>query len=289
MNASPQLFSCAVCIRRHFGESKFNPDLATINDEFFERLIKLPFFSYLNDLKCGSAKFDESLHSLSTNLKANSKSKTKLQLLQKEKNANYNEDITKQNHEVEAVKKEPGSLQESSYFGSSSSNANTSVTPPHSTPAFQDADYTRVKSVKILDSKVPNTHFNKNGFVMMMASRDVDKFEELFLRISANAFAVSSPVSSPEKLNNLFMREVLGPLTIEERQATSMVRNTEESGLCSVCLEKEANQVLTMCGHLSTCYECVLQVSSCPICRARITGVMPVSLPRRYFKTKSDF
>ncbi|XP_075262762.1 putative inhibitor of apoptosis isoform X3 [Convolutriloba macropyga] len=66
-----------------------------------------------------------------------------------------------------------------------------------------------------------------------------------------------------------------------ERVATTKLRTREEVSRCSVCLCNEANRLFVGCGHICTCQDCVLQVPSCPICRARITGVVPIELPAR--------
>ena len=314
-------------------------DIATINDDFFERLLRSPFYSYLNDLKCGSANVGDSSISFKAKSNLNTESKLNLQGSQEKKYTNYNEDITMQNYDVKEIKKEPGAFQEPSNLERPNSKTNASVTPGHGTPGLQDGDYpgikavkkeikkepgashepsnletpnskadssetlghgtpglqdaqyTEVKAVKFQDSAHPDSEFRKTDFVMMESSHkwDASNFEELFLGMGCDYSVVNYPRPSIEKPHDLFTQEMLGPLTLGERQATSMVRDAEESGLCSVCLEKEASRVLVMCGHLSTCNECVLQVSSCPICRAKITGVMPVSLPRRNLKPKTDF
>eukprot|EP01125_Pyxidicula_operculata_P016040 TRINITY_DN5488_c1_g1_i1.p1 TRINITY_DN5488_c1_g1~~TRINITY_DN5488_c1_g1_i1.p1 ORF type:complete len:106 (+),score=10.65 TRINITY_DN5488_c1_g1_i1:207-524(+) len=36
---------------------------------------------------------------------------------------------------------------------------------------------------------------------------------------------------------------------------------------CIVCMDKTANSVIAVCGHLAMCVECALKLDSCPICR----------------------
>jgi len=78
-----------------------------------------------------------------------------------------------------------------------------------------------------------------------------------------------------------FVQNTWSPLTLPERVATSKLRTRDELPRCSVCLCDEANRLFIGCGHVCTCESCVLMVSSCPMCRARITGVLPVELPAR--------
>ena len=76
-----------------------------------------------------------------------------------------------------------------------------------------------------------------------------------------------------------FNRKILSNLTSKERLMTSNVMLSSEGQLgvtCSVCLEQAVECLFSNCGHACTCNECVMKVASCPICRSRIGGVLPV-------------
>lgn len=36
---------------------------------------------------------------------------------------------------------------------------------------------------------------------------------------------------------------------------------------CPICFENEKNMVIKNCGHLCSCYRCILNINKCPICR----------------------
>ena len=75
-----------------------------------------------------------------------------------------------------------------------------------------------------------------------------------------------------------FVSEVLAPLTEQERLITSRVAQSGEEGSsrCTVCLGEPATCLFVGCGHVACCQNCVILVPNCPICRARITGVLPL-------------
>jgi len=46
--------------------------------------------------------------------------------------------------------------------------------------------------------------------------------------------------------------------------------------MCSVCWDEQCNCVLLSCGHISTCYQCGMKLSKCPLCRKVIDAVHDV-------------
>lgn len=44
-----------------------------------------------------------------------------------------------------------------------------------------------------------------------------------------------------------------------------------ESSECVVCMEKQCEYIVTVCGHLALCGECSSQVDKCPMCRVPFT------------------
>merc|ERR1712072_374187 len=55
-------------------------------------------------------------------------------------------------------------------------------------------------------------------------------------------------------------------------EAPRPVCTIDESRLCVVCLTREKNILSVPCGHIAACATCHEPLSSCPLCRAGITG-----------------
>ncbi|XP_055887551.1 death-associated inhibitor of apoptosis 2-like isoform X1 [Biomphalaria glabrata] len=49
---------------------------------------------------------------------------------------------------------------------------------------------------------------------------------------------------------------------------------TTDRTLCKVCLENEIAMVFLPCGHFVCCFNCSLQIKTCPVCRTAIKGVV---------------
>ncbi|XP_076901131.1 E3 ubiquitin-protein ligase SP1-like isoform X1 [Bidens hawaiensis] len=61
-------------------------------------------------------------------------------------------------------------------------------------------------------------------------------------------------------------------------KAENGVNGTRKDGqlpdICVICLEQEYNSVFVPCGHMCCCVTCSSHLTSCPLCRSRITQVV---------------
>ena len=48
----------------------------------------------------------------------------------------------------------------------------------------------------------------------------------------------------------------------------------EQSRLCRICYEKDANAAFYSCGHVASCFDCASKVQDCPVCRQKIRDVL---------------
>lgn len=49
----------------------------------------------------------------------------------------------------------------------------------------------------------------------------------------------------------------------------------DEPVTCITCLENAREVLLSPCGHVCLCSDCVLQVAICPVCREPIRAIIP--------------
>lgn len=52
--------------------------------------------------------------------------------------------------------------------------------------------------------------------------------------------------------------------------ATSSTNSAKEDNCCVVCLDSRKAIILVPCGHYAFCRVCALEITECPICRARV-------------------
>ncbi|XP_015782268.1 baculoviral IAP repeat-containing protein 3-like [Tetranychus urticae] len=69
-----------------------------------------------------------------------------------------------------------------------------------------------------------------------------------------------------------FIRSCLKVQPIK-RSDTPLLEPSNARYVCKVCLEKEVGVCFYPCEHTVTCIDCAPGIASCPICRAKITGV----------------
>ncbi len=44
-------------------------------------------------------------------------------------------------------------------------------------------------------------------------------------------------------------------------------KENEENGVCVICMERQIDTCIKICGHLGFCFECSMNMNRCPICR----------------------
>ncbi|XP_076912974.1 E3 ubiquitin-protein ligase SP1-like isoform X2 [Bidens hawaiensis] len=61
---------------------------------------------------------------------------------------------------------------------------------------------------------------------------------------------------------------------IEENGVNGTRKDGQLPDICVICLEQEYNSVFVPCGHMCCCVTCSSHLTSCPLCRSRITQVV---------------
>ena len=91
--------------------------------------------------------------------------------------------------------------------------------------------------------------------------------------------SVFPTLTSSEELLGIDPSQYFGAMTEKYRSTTSRLFLTPDDQLdvtCSVCLEQPVECLFPNCGHACTCRTCVLKIPSCPMCRSRVCGVLPI-------------
>ena len=52
----------------------------------------------------------------------------------------------------------------------------------------------------------------------------------------------------------------------------------DDDSKCIICLDRPRTYALVPCGHVVGCYECVMKLPTCPVCRESRTGLLNVAL-----------
>ncbi|XP_015783721.1 death-associated inhibitor of apoptosis 2-like [Tetranychus urticae] len=61
-------------------------------------------------------------------------------------------------------------------------------------------------------------------------------------------------------------------------QSSPIIEPDNDRYKCKICLEKEIGVCFFPCDHAVTCVDCAPGITSCPICREKITGVIRLKL-----------
>lgn len=59
-----------------------------------------------------------------------------------------------------------------------------------------------------------------------------------------------------------------------QEEIHKQIQQMRDERSCKICFEHEASVVFLPCGHLSSCTTCATALSSCPVCRAQIQGLV---------------
>ena len=61
-----------------------------------------------------------------------------------------------------------------------------------------------------------------------------------------------------------------------DRKLRDQIQEMKDERSCKICLDHEACVVFLPCGHLSSCTSCAPALTSCPVCRAKLQGLVRV-------------
>ena len=61
-----------------------------------------------------------------------------------------------------------------------------------------------------------------------------------------------------------------------KEELSHLVEQYEEKLKCKICLDKITDIIITKCGHLASCFECITALQSCPICRGPTNKVQKI-------------
>jgi protein neuralized len=75
--------------------------------------------------------------------------------------------------------------------------------------------------------------------------------------------------------------DLAAPSVSSVQEAPAETSADDDSGLCTICLERMADSAVIPCGHMCGCNECLEEVRKsarpeCPMCRGPVSSILKI-------------